>query len=171
MDLKRIPKPNTMPHKESFNFHKFERYTCWNSHFRLSCDARDSFNHYQGIKQNHYYRVYVNVVPLVSITNYNVLCILCCICTLHTHCLSAGEQKTPEFTSLNPMQKVPVLVDNGFVLTERYKDFLTWPLTLDSKLKAVWLTMFLCQCCHFEVPGDQVQPPRTLVSKPTRKES
>jgi GSH-dependent disulfide-bond oxidoreductase len=29
-----------------------------------------------------------------------------------------GEQKTPEFTKLNPNQKIPVLVDNGFVLTE-----------------------------------------------------
>ncbi|CAL8343670.1 unnamed protein product [Lota lota] len=32
--------------------------------------------------------------------------------------LRKGENKTPEFTSLNPMQKVPVMVDNGFVLTE-----------------------------------------------------
>ncbi|MBN3289647.1 GSTT1 transferase, partial [Polypterus senegalus] len=32
--------------------------------------------------------------------------------------LHRGEQKTPEFTKLNPMQKVPVIVDNGFVLTE-----------------------------------------------------
>ncbi|XP_062398654.1 glutathione S-transferase theta-2 [Sardina pilchardus] len=29
-----------------------------------------------------------------------------------------GENRTPEFTGLNPMQKVPVMVDNGFVLTE-----------------------------------------------------
>ncbi|XP_076010465.1 glutathione S-transferase theta-2 isoform X1 [Genypterus blacodes] len=28
------------------------------------------------------------------------------------------EHRTPEFTKLNPMQKVPVLVDKGFVLTE-----------------------------------------------------
>ncbi|XP_043924324.1 glutathione S-transferase theta-1-like [Protopterus annectens] len=32
--------------------------------------------------------------------------------------LRRGEQKTPEFTKLNPMQKVPVIVENGFVLTE-----------------------------------------------------
>ncbi|XP_067910808.1 glutathione S-transferase theta-2 [Heterodontus francisci] len=32
--------------------------------------------------------------------------------------LRKGEQRTPEFTKLNPMQKVPVIVDNGFVLTE-----------------------------------------------------
>ncbi|XP_061115876.1 glutathione S-transferase theta-2 [Conger conger] len=32
--------------------------------------------------------------------------------------LRKGEHKTPEFTSFNPMQKVPVMVDNGFVLTE-----------------------------------------------------
>ncbi|XP_059909119.1 glutathione S-transferase theta-2 isoform X2 [Gadus macrocephalus] len=38
--------------------------------------------------------------------------------TIRTVALRKGEQKTPEFTSLNPMQKVPVLVDNGFVLTE-----------------------------------------------------
>ncbi|XP_039979111.1 glutathione S-transferase theta-2 isoform X2 [Xiphias gladius] len=30
----------------------------------------------------------------------------------------AGENKTSDFTKLNPMQKVPVMVDNGFVLTE-----------------------------------------------------
>ncbi|XP_012671417.1 glutathione S-transferase theta-2 [Clupea harengus] len=32
--------------------------------------------------------------------------------------LRKGENKTSEFTKLNPMQKVPVMVDNGFVLTE-----------------------------------------------------
>ncbi|XP_063050881.1 glutathione S-transferase theta-2 [Engraulis encrasicolus] len=32
--------------------------------------------------------------------------------------LRKGEQKTPEYTKLNPMQRVPVMVDNGFVLTE-----------------------------------------------------
>jgi GSH-dependent disulfide-bond oxidoreductase len=29
-----------------------------------------------------------------------------------------GEQMTPEFTKLNPNNKIPVLVDDGFVLTE-----------------------------------------------------
>jgi GST-like protein len=29
-----------------------------------------------------------------------------------------GEQLTPEFTALNPNNKIPVLVDDGFVLTE-----------------------------------------------------
>jgi GST-like protein len=29
-----------------------------------------------------------------------------------------GEQMTPEFTQLNPNNKIPVLVDDGFVLTE-----------------------------------------------------
>jgi len=29
-----------------------------------------------------------------------------------------GDQKTPEFTKLNPNNKIPVLVDDGFVLTE-----------------------------------------------------
>lgn len=36
-----------------------------------------------------------------------------------TSLVFAGENRTPEFTKLNPMQKVPVMVDNGFVLTER----------------------------------------------------
>jgi GSH-dependent disulfide-bond oxidoreductase len=29
-----------------------------------------------------------------------------------------GEQKTPEFAKLNPNNKIPILVDDGFVLTE-----------------------------------------------------
>ena len=32
----------------------------------------------------------------------------------------SGEHFEKDFTELNPMQKVPVLDDNGFVLTERY---------------------------------------------------
>ncbi|XP_078107829.1 glutathione S-transferase theta-2 [Sander vitreus] len=38
--------------------------------------------------------------------------------TVRTVALRKGENRTPEFTKLNPMQKVPVMVDNGFVLTE-----------------------------------------------------
>ncbi|XP_070760732.1 glutathione S-transferase theta-2 [Enoplosus armatus] len=38
--------------------------------------------------------------------------------TVRTVALRKGEQRTPDFTKLNPMQKVPVMVDNGFVLTE-----------------------------------------------------
>ncbi|XP_059399578.1 glutathione S-transferase theta-1-like [Carassius carassius] len=38
--------------------------------------------------------------------------------TVENIAIRKGEQKTPEFTKLNPMQKLPVLVDNGFVLTE-----------------------------------------------------
>lgn len=34
--------------------------------------------------------------------------------------LCAGENRTAEFTKLNPMKKVPVMVDNSFTLTERY---------------------------------------------------
>ena len=30
----------------------------------------------------------------------------------------AGDQMTPEFTKLNPNNKIPVLVDDGFVVTE-----------------------------------------------------
>ncbi|XP_075881600.1 glutathione S-transferase theta-2 [Nelusetta ayraudi] len=38
--------------------------------------------------------------------------------TVRTVALRKGDHRTPEFTKLNPMQKVPVIVDNGFVLTE-----------------------------------------------------
>ncbi|XP_059192344.1 glutathione S-transferase theta-2 [Centropristis striata] len=38
--------------------------------------------------------------------------------TVRTVALRKGENRTPEFTKLNPMQKVPVMEDNGFVLTE-----------------------------------------------------
>ena len=34
------------------------------------------------------------------------------------HLFLAGDQMTPEFTKLNPNNKIPVLVDDGFVLTE-----------------------------------------------------
>jgi GST-like protein len=34
------------------------------------------------------------------------------------HVFLGGEQKTPEFTKLNPNTKIPVLVDDGFVLSE-----------------------------------------------------
>ncbi|XP_077942665.1 glutathione S-transferase theta-2 isoform X2 [Gasterosteus aculeatus] len=38
--------------------------------------------------------------------------------TVRSVALRKGENRTPEFTKLNPMQKVPVMEDNGFVLTE-----------------------------------------------------
>lgn len=37
---------------------------------------------------------------------------------LHTLSFDAGDLETPEFTRLNPRQKVPVLVDDKFVLSE-----------------------------------------------------
>uniref|UniRef100_A0A3Q0QY18 glutathione transferase n=1 Tax=Amphilophus citrinellus TaxID=61819 RepID=A0A3Q0QY18_AMPCI len=37
---------------------------------------------------------------------------------VRTVALRKGEHRTPDFTKLNPMQKVPVMVDDGFVLTE-----------------------------------------------------
>lgn len=38
--------------------------------------------------------------------------------TLRTVALRKGEQLKPDFTKLNPMQRVPVLKDNDFILTE-----------------------------------------------------
>ncbi|XP_036953105.1 glutathione S-transferase theta-2 [Acanthopagrus latus] len=38
--------------------------------------------------------------------------------TVRTVALRKGENRTPEFTKLNPMNRVPVMEDNGFVLTE-----------------------------------------------------
>ncbi|XP_066511081.1 glutathione S-transferase theta-1-like isoform X2 [Hoplias malabaricus] len=37
---------------------------------------------------------------------------------VHTVALRRGEQKSEEFTRINPMQKVPVIEHNGFILTE-----------------------------------------------------
>ncbi|KAM7415463.1 hypothetical protein PAMA_017799 [Pampus argenteus] len=37
---------------------------------------------------------------------------------VRTVALRRGENRSPDFTKLNPMNKVPVMVDNGFVLTE-----------------------------------------------------
>nr|XP_057927940.1 glutathione S-transferase theta-2 [Doryrhamphus excisus] len=37
---------------------------------------------------------------------------------VHTVALRRGEQQSEDFTKLNPMQKVPVLEDDSFVLTE-----------------------------------------------------
>ncbi len=49
-----------------------------------------------------------NLISFVELHNFNAL-----------ELESLAQQKTPEFTKLNPMQKLPVLEDNGFVLTER----------------------------------------------------
>lgn len=38
--------------------------------------------------------------------------------TVRTVALRRGENRTPDFTELNPMQKVPVLVEDDFILTE-----------------------------------------------------
>ncbi|XP_075938643.1 glutathione S-transferase theta-2 isoform X2 [Anarhichas minor] len=38
--------------------------------------------------------------------------------TVRTVALRKGENRTPDFTMMNPMQKVPVMEDNGFILTE-----------------------------------------------------
>ncbi|XP_030647236.1 glutathione S-transferase theta-2 [Chanos chanos] len=38
--------------------------------------------------------------------------------TVELVALRKGEHRTPQFTKLNPMQKVPVMDDNDFVLTE-----------------------------------------------------
>ncbi|KAK9521937.1 hypothetical protein VZT92_018440 [Zoarces viviparus] len=38
--------------------------------------------------------------------------------TVRTVALRKGENRTPDFTKMNPMQKVPVMEDNGFILTE-----------------------------------------------------
>ncbi|XP_026858698.2 glutathione S-transferase theta-2 isoform X1 [Electrophorus electricus] len=38
--------------------------------------------------------------------------------TVETVALRKAQHKTPEFTKMNPMQKVPVMQHNGFVLTE-----------------------------------------------------
>uniref|UniRef100_A0A8C1ZLU8 glutathione transferase n=1 Tax=Cyprinus carpio TaxID=7962 RepID=A0A8C1ZLU8_CYPCA len=38
--------------------------------------------------------------------------------TVENIVIRKGQHKTPAFTKLNPMQKLPVLEDNGFVLTE-----------------------------------------------------
>ncbi|XDV21416.1 hypothetical protein PO909_026516 [Leuciscus waleckii] len=38
--------------------------------------------------------------------------------TVESIAIQKGQHKTPEFIKLNPMQKLPVLEDNGFVLTE-----------------------------------------------------
>ena len=32
--------------------------------------------------------------------------------------ITAGDNKTPEYTKMNPFQKVPVLLDGDFALTE-----------------------------------------------------
>ena len=45
------------------------------------------------------------------------------MCRVKVEFVSAGEQKSAEFTRLNPMQKVPVIELKGFVLTERRVSF------------------------------------------------
>ncbi|XP_072293817.1 glutathione S-transferase theta-2 [Eucyclogobius newberryi] len=60
-------------------------------------------------------------VDLLSQPCRAVRILLQCTGTVHTLrsvALRKGEHQTPDFTKLNPMNKVPVLVDNGFILTE-----------------------------------------------------
>ncbi|XP_006640254.1 glutathione S-transferase theta-2 [Lepisosteus oculatus] len=56
--------------------------------------------------------------------------------TVKTVAIRKGDNRTPEFTKLNPMQKVPVIVDHGFVLTE--SDAILKYLATQYKTAAHW---------------------------------
>lgn len=61
-----------------------------------------------------------------------------------------GEQKTPEFTALNPNNKIPVLVDDGLVVTESgailiylaEKTGKLLPKAAAARIKAIEMVMF-----------------------------
>src|ERR1700744_2667952 len=61
-----------------------------------------------------------------------------------------GEQKTPEFTALNPNNKIPVLVDDGLIVTESgailiylaEKTGKLLPKAAAARIKAIEMVMF-----------------------------
>jgi GSH-dependent disulfide-bond oxidoreductase len=66
------------------------------------------------------------------------------------HLFLAGDQMTPEFTELNPNNKIPVLVDDGFVVTESgailiylaEKTGKLLPRDAKQRIKAIEMIMF-----------------------------
>ena len=52
-------------------------------------------------------------------THCFVMIIFKCKLSLFLDSFDAGQHKTPEFLKLNPLGKLPVLKDGGFILTER----------------------------------------------------
>uniref|UniRef100_A0A674NFW0 Glutathione S-transferase theta 2 n=1 Tax=Takifugu rubripes TaxID=31033 RepID=A0A674NFW0_TAKRU len=63
---------------------------------------------------------------------------------VQTVALRKGENRTAEFTKLNPMKKVPVMVDNSFTLTERWTRWFWMALWLSWT--TLWTNWNPCFC-------------------------
>lgn len=58
-----------------------------------------------------------------------------------------GEHKQEAFTKINPVQLVPVIDDNGFVLTERH---VIQNLFLMNFYITMWIDLFAIHSVHFQ---------------------
>ena len=88
--------------------------------------------------------------------------------------LRNGQQRTPEFMSVNPKSKVPVLVrDNGHVLTEwpaialylanRHPEAVLLPADADHMADAMSLVEFVVSTVHMQSFSRFVRPDRFVV--------
>ena len=69
--------------------------------------------------------------------------------------LAAGEQRTEAYLKINPLGRVPALLDNGEPLAENTallpflgKRFGLWPENALAEAKALWLIGFLASSVH-----------------------
>lgn len=65
--------------------------------------------------------------------------------------LMAGTHKTPEFLELNPQGLVPLLVDDGFVIPERFGTMKIFPLLFRLCKKTKIITFYILQSSYNDI--------------------